>query len=230
MLPSDPVRRPDDQRPSAAEQARIDDAALAGAKDQLRRAVRTRRDSRTEQRRIADDSARTALLRDFLGDPGALTVALYLSVSPEPDTTELIAWLHTTGARVLLPVLGRHPDGTPRRRPDWAEYAGPEQLRLGYRDIPEPTTPALGEVALLRADVIIAPALAATTTGDRLGTGGGWYDRALTFAVPGSVSVALLNEDEVLAGLPVQSFDRRVDVLATPTRLIRCEPVSPPEA
>lgn len=228
MRPPDPVRRPDDQPPSAEEQARIDDAALAGAKDLLRRAVRTRRASRTDAARAADDAARSALLRGFLGDPGGLTVALYLAVEHEPDCSELIAWLHTGGARVLLPVLGRHPDGSPRRRPDWAEYAGPDRLRSGFRGIPEPTTDPLGEVGLLRADVIIAPALAATSTGDRLGTGGGWYDRALTFAVPGSVTVALLNDDEVLEALPVQSFDRAVDVLATPTRLIRCEPVSPP--
>ena len=34
----------------------------------------------------------------------------------------------------------------------------------------------------------------------------------------------LLNNDEVLDVIPVQDWDRRVDVLVTPQQMITCEP------
>lgn len=198
-----------------------DHAALSGAKETLRRAVRMRRATRSPGEVAADDHARFGLLTEFLGDPsGGLTVATYVSIPPEPGTLELIAWLHARGATVLLPVLGRRADGTPRREPDWAAYAGPESLRAGFRGIPEPTTPALGARGLSAAHVVVCSALAGTATGKRLGMGGGWFDRALEHAAADAVLVALLNDDELLPDLPTQPWDHRVDVLATPRRLV----------
>ncbi|WP_197430032.1 5-formyltetrahydrofolate cyclo-ligase [Auraticoccus cholistanensis] len=198
-----------------------DDRALAGAKDVLRDAVRRRRDARPAEQRAADDLARLRGLQELFGHPdGGTTVACYLSTGSEPSTTRLVAWLAAQDVRVLLPVLGRRADGSRRAGPDWDLYRGPSRLRRGPRGIPEPDADGLGPAALARASVVVVAALAATPRGDRLGTGGGWYDRALEHAGDGAVTVALLNDDEVMPTLPVQAWDRRVDVLATPTRLL----------
>ena len=58
--------------------------------------------------------------------------------------------------------------------------------------------------------------------GDRLGRGGGWYDRALAQASPAAPVWVLLNPDEVLQVIPVQPWDRPVDALLTPAALFRC--------
>lgn len=198
-----------------------DHAALGEAKQTLRRAVQTRRTARPAAVAAANDHARCTLLRQFLGTPAdGFVTAAYLSVPPEPGTLELISWLYATGTAVLLPVIGRHPDGKPRREPDWAAYAGPEALQSGLWGIPEPTTKTLGAEGLGAAGVIICSGLAGTADGKRLGTGGGWYDRALAYADPNAVVVLLLNDDEVLSDLPTHPWDRRVDVIVTPTRLI----------
>lgn len=198
-----------------------DHAALGEAKQTLRKAVRTRRTARAEERTAAADRDRAALVQKFLGDSAnGLTVACYVSVAPEPGTLELIGWLAASGATVLLPVLGKYADGSPRRDPDWAPYAGPDQLRMGLWGIPEPTTEALGAEGLAEARVVICSGLAGTEDGKRLGMGGGWYDRALGDADPNAVLVMLLNDDEIMPDLPTQPWDRRVDVIATPTRLI----------
>ncbi len=192
--------------------------ALGRAKDILRTAVVRRRAMRTPAEREADDLARAARVHDLVGASAGpdLVVAAYLSVDPEPSSLGVVAWLADRGVRVMLPVL------TDLREPDWADFAGMDRLRLRRRGIAEPTTPPLGADALAVAGMIICPGLAATPTGHRLGTGSGWYDRALTHADDGAVVCLLLNDDEVMDTLPVQPWDRPVDVVVTPDRLINC--------
>lgn len=198
--------------------------ALRRAKDILRDAVVTRRGMRTGPERERDDGARFGHLRDLLGDGLGpdLVVAAYLSVEPEPSTLGIVEWLAEHHVRVLLPLLGRHRDGTRRKEPDWAVFRGSDKLRLAVRDIPEPTTPPLGAGALAEAELILCPGLAATRRGERLGTGGGWYDRALAYANEQAVTCLLLNDDEVMPSLPVQPWDREVDLVITPSRLLNC--------
>ena len=198
--------------------------ALGRAKDILRDAVFTRRGMRTGPERERDDGARFGHLRGLLaGDLGPdLVVAAYLSVDPEPSTLGIVEWLSEHHVRVLLPLLGRLSDGTRRTGPDWAAFRGSGRLRLAVRGIPEPTTPALGPGALAEAQLILCPGLAATRRGDRLGTGGGWYDRALAYADDEAVTCLLLNDDEVMPSLPVQPWDRDVDLVITPGRLLSC--------
>ncbi len=153
------------------------------------------------------------------------TVAAYLSTSTEPGTLELVGWLASLDVRVLLPVLSSE-SGTAQgdRRPDWAPYAGPEQLRVGPLSILEPTTPRVGRAAINQAELIICSGLAANRDGDRLGRGGGWYDRALSELDSDVPIWVLLNDDEVLDTIPTDPWDRRIDAIATPTRLISTEP------
>lgn len=198
-----------------------DHAALREAKKTLRNAVRTRRTARSPDDTAALDHARFERIAGFLGDlPADSVVACYVSIDPEPGTLELISWLHAQQMTVLLPVLGRRPDGTPRREPDWAPYAGPDSLRTGLWGIPEPAGESLGAEALEGAGVVICSGLAGTTDGKRLGMGGGWFDRALGHAGPDAVLVMLLNDDELMPDLPTEPWDRRVDVIITPTRVL----------
>lgn len=209
-----------------------DNAALSQAKVLLRNAVNTRRTARPATERAAADHARYERFAAFTaltptdpatpstngsGPASGMTVAAYLSVPPEPATLEIVAWLNTLGARVVVPVLGD------RTRPDWAHYTGPDELRVGFRGIAEPTGAALGAESLAEADLILCPGLAGSERGARLGTGGGWYDRALEHANPQTPVVMLLNDDEVFEAVPMQQWDRRVDAIITPTRTLDCQ-------
>ena len=193
-----------------------DDEAIAGAKRMLRQAVGRRRASRSPQQRHHDDEARLAVLDAAFGDRPPATVAAYLSAGVEPGTLQLVGWLAAHGVRVLLPVLSR---GT---APAWAPYAGPDALQQGRHGILEPSTEPLRKDGLADAELILAPALAANQHGDRLGRGGGWYDRALAHAGPSAPVWVLLNSDEVLPVIPVQAWDRPVDALVTPDALLPC--------
>lgn len=164
------------------------------------------------RRQRADDpeatAARTA--RALVACSGATVVAAYAAREFEPATSELIEALWREGVLVLLPVL--------TTEPSWAWYTGAEALRPGPRGILQPTAPALGAAALARADWIWLPGLAGTVRGDRLGTGGGWYDRALLHARDDAVRGLLLFDDEVLDEVPLEAWDQPVDVLVTERR------------
>ena len=62
--------------------------------------------------------------------------------------------------------------------------------------------------------------MAASPGGERLGTGGGWYDRALAYAASDAVVGVLLREDEVRDRVPVEAFDRPIDLIVTGRRVI----------
>jgi len=201
----------------------VDVAAIDGAKRTLRKAILFRRDMRSAKDRHAADEARMSIIESSLADRMPDTVAAYLSMGAEPGSLQLVAWLAAHDVRVLLPVLS-HPIGGRLDQPAWAPYEGPDALRTGAFSILEPTGDPLPSEQLPEAELIVCPGLAANRQGDRLGRGGGWYDRALKHASQSAPVWLLLNDDEVLDTIPTQPWDRRVDVIVTPTRMITCEP------
>jgi 5-formyltetrahydrofolate cyclo-ligase len=138
------------------------------------------------------------------------TVAAYYSVGAEPDTRGLVYALWKRGTYVLLPLL--RPDGDL----DWASYEGPDSLIPGPRGLQEPKEKPRGPDAIARADVVLAPALAVDHAGNRLGRGGGSYDRALARVGPLIPVIALLYDAELLGHLPAESHDTPVRAVVRP--------------
>lgn len=193
----------------------VDAAAIAGAKRVLRDAVRRRRAARAPAQRQADDELRFAHLAELLAGRPVRRLAAYLSAGTEPDSLRLVAWSVAHGMDVLLPVL-TDGAGSWLREPAWAAYSGPESLREGRSRILEPTAPPLPDDALTGVELLVVPGLAADAAGNRLGRGGGWYDRAR--ADHGDLETwLLLNDDEVLGVVPTDTWDLPVDLLVTPS-------------
>jgi len=179
-------------------------------KAELRAQILARRSALSaEQRAGAGRAIRDALL-DRPEIQMAGTVAAYYSVGTEPDTRGLVYALWKRGSYVLLPVL--RPDGDL----DWASYEGPDSMVPGPRGLREPAEPRRGVDAITRADAVLVPALAADRTGNRLGRGGGSYDRALARVAPLIPLIALLYDDELLDRVPAAPHDIPIRATITP--------------
>lgn len=148
---------------------------------------------------------------------GASTVSAYVSTDGEPGTIALLDRLTANGTRVLLPLLCEDFDL------EWAEYQ-PGALREGRFGIMQPTGSSLGKEAVGEAGVVFCPGVAGTQRGERLGRGGGSYDRALARTDPAASRCLLLYDDELLDSVPVEPHDALVDFLCTPSRLIEASP------
>lgn len=186
------------------------DADLIARKADLRiRVVAARRRLGEPER-----SAAGRLLRDAVLDAPqaqmAGVVAAYVSVGSEPDTRGLIFALWKRGTYVLLPRLREDNDL------DWASYEGPESLVPGPRGLLEPAEPPRGVSAITSADLVIVPALAADRGGNRLGRGGGSYDRALARVGAAVPTIALLYDGELLGEVPAGRHDQRIRAVAQP--------------
>jgi 5-formyltetrahydrofolate cyclo-ligase len=154
------------------------------------------------------------------------TIAAYYSVGTEPDSRGLIFALWKRGSYVILPVL------LPEGDLDWASYEGPDSLVPGPRGLVQPAEPARGVETVARAEVVLVPALAVDVAGNRLGRGGGSYDRALARVGPQVPVIALLYDSELLPSVPARPHDQRVSAVARPghgiTRLPAAESAGPP--
>jgi 5-formyltetrahydrofolate cyclo-ligase len=58
--------------------------------------------------------------------------------------------------------------------------------------------------------------------GNRLGRGGGWYDRVLCELGNHGIFVGLAYESQMVESLPVESWDRRVHFIITEKKQIDC--------
>ena len=140
----------------------------------------------------------------------------------EVDLTGLVqGLLGAGGVRVCLP------------RTDWQsmtlEPAAVENLStdivVGRYSLREPRADLL-PLALGDLDVVIVPGLAFDSTGARLGRGGGLYDRLLArmAGLPAGnrpVSVGVCVDEQVVEKVPVEAHDLRVDMILTPTTILR---------
>jgi 5-formyltetrahydrofolate cyclo-ligase len=70
-------------------------------------------------------------------------------------------------------------------------------------------------------DVVIVPGTAFTASGDRLGQGGGWYDRFLTRVRADCLTVGVAFAPQLLDRIPVEPHDLRVDVVVTDESVVR---------
>lgn len=91
------------------------------------------------------------------------------------------------------------------------------QLKPGKYDILSPTStqPFKG-----RLDVCIAPSVAVTEKGHRLGRGRGYYDRFLN-KHPEMFVIALAFNQQIVDKIPIEQTDRLVDVIVTEDRIIK---------
>lgn len=188
----------------------IDGMETEEAKQALRSVVRERRarDAAQAKARFEDEWIETVLRFTH----GRDTVACYVATEHEPPTTRLIDALEHENKTIILPKLG------PGLTRAWGVFKGEEDLsQMAPGRPPEPSGEAYSNSILASLDVLVMPALALSHWGERLGQGGGWYDRALKEVGPETLVGAMVYPWEYLdARIPQDDMDMPISYALLP--------------
>jgi len=166
-----------------------------------------------EQRAAASAAAcqRLVALEPFVH---ATTVMLYMPLANEVDVTAAALKCFRAGQTVCVPKV------------DWdrKEMHPVEVTSFDDRvldcDEHGVRTPKNGRLILLDAiDVVVVPALAYDPQGNRLGRGGGYYDRFLAKLRPGITTIGLVFDQQIVDDVPKNQRDMAVDIVLTDRRV-----------
>ncbi|MDQ7882798.1 5-formyltetrahydrofolate cyclo-ligase [Atlantibacter hermannii] len=183
-------------------------------RQQIRQQIRLRRKSLNHEQQTQAAQQAAARMMGFAPVVEAQTVAAFLSFDGELDTRPLIEGLWRAGKKVYLPVL--HPFSAGNLL--FLRYFPDSDLVLNHFKIHEPALDVRHVLPLNKLDVLITPLVAFDTTGQRLGMGGGFYDRTLqNWRAHGLFPVGYAHDCQQVDALPVEEWDIPLPAVITPT-------------
>jgi 5-formyltetrahydrofolate cyclo-ligase len=151
-------------------------------------------------------------------------IAFYIANDGEIDPQHLIEQARFSGKNVYLPVLSPLKNSL-----YFAPFEANSRLALNRFNIPEPVCDASALKKASQLDLLLLPLVAFDTDGNRMGMGGGFYDRTLAFLqerhLPKKpVLAGLAHEIQKVERLHAQSWDIPLDYIITEKQLYQTLP------
>lgn len=140
------------------------------------------------------------------------SIGLYRANQFEAPTAGYAKFFHEAGHAVALPHFVS--ETAPMEFRHHTDPFGESDLERGPFDLLQPAA----DVQALVPDILFVPLLGFTVDGDRLGQGGGHYDRWLS-EHPGRMTIGLAWDVQLCDDLPVEPHDIALDAIVTPTRM-----------
>lgn len=156
----------------------------------------------------ADSAAIIAQIEQMHCFRDAQTIMIYYPIHNEVDLRPLVK-KYLDSKTFLLPV-------THRRYLEPRRYEGEDKLKKGHFHVPEPQTSSFrGKI-----DLILVPGVVFDKQLNRIGRGGGYYDRFLR-RQRRATQIGVCYDFQLRAKtLPRFFFDRRMNRIVTPTQTI----------
>lgn len=181
---------------------------LHRAKQSLRELLIQKRRMMSAEERTAQSELILSQLEKMTVFREAKTVLLYYPKNNEVDVLPLFK-RYKRDKVLLLPVT--HRNGMTAN-----PYEGNDKMHRGKVGIPEPTTPPFeGNI-----DVIIVPAVAFDKEGNRLGRGGGYYDRFLK-KQSHATFIGVGYDFQLVDEVPVRKHDQKMHRIILPSQTIQ---------
>lgn len=191
----------------------------------LRRALAERRRQLPPADRLQAGATVALLLAPLPALAAAQHVAIYWSVSGELPLLAVTRELLARQKTLYLPIVQE--DGGLR----FGRWQPGDALVANRFGIPEPTPPQDALLAGTELDLVLVPLLGFDRQGQRLGSGGGYYDRCFAFlrgqdrpARPWLLGVGYAWQEQ--PALPAEAWDVALDGVVSDRELIVVHPVS----
>jgi len=193
------------------------------SRESIRKKIRNKRRSLSELERetaatrFAEHFSRTKLFNN------SKHIAFYLANDGELDPTGLMEIAWSMGKTCYLPVLTANHDKSLL----FATYTPGDPLAYNQFGIGEPYVAARDRVKARALDLIIMPLVAFDKKGNRIGMGGGYYDRTLSYLRsrtswfrPKLVGIGY--EFQMVKKIDAENWDVPLTYVATENGLMQC--------
>lgn len=189
----------------------------AWRKEQRQRIIQQRKKlSDSEKESAASSVLQQIAEHPFFTQPRI--IASYMSASGELDTVRINRFLLSSGHTVALPVISE----SVRGEMNFYSYDDEDSLLLNKYGIKEPEVTEKSYIPPHLLEAVLIPLVGFNTAGDRLGMGGGYYDRMLKKISSDAPAIGLAYDFQQLDLLHRRAWDMPLDEIITPTRRIIC--------
>lgn len=195
---------------SMAGASRMEASSKAAVREQVRMAL----SAIPQAERAALSLQLCHLLRHELAWQRSTQILGFAPLTNEPDIMPLLEEAWTSGRRIALPSYDAHASAYVARA---VMHRG--EMQRGRFGVCEPLA-GCPVIPLNQLDFILVPGVAFDLVGRRLGRGKGFYDRLLAQVRGHKCGVAF--DAQIVAEVPEELHDIRVDSILTPTRWHLC--------
>ncbi|MBY0597257.1 5-formyltetrahydrofolate cyclo-ligase [Bacillus bingmayongensis] len=136
------------------------------------------------------------------------TIGITLSMEHEVNTYVIIEQAWREGKKVVVPKCNRE-----TRTMTFRQITNFNQLETVYMSLREPIPALTVEAEANEIDLLFVPGVAYTRRGERIGYGGGYYDRYLVQYEGKTLSLAF--GFQIVSYIPTESFDQNVQKIIT---------------
>lgn len=186
-------------------------------KDSLRKEISLKRKNLSKKERL-DSEESLVQLWESVGDSYKKNkVALYWPINGEVATNALISYFFSNGSKCFLPVISNNEEN---KLIDFALFEEQSRLVKNRFGIPEPNKSKI--IDLNQLDIIFLPCVCFDSRGNRIGMGGGFYDKTLSYlSKKEKTKLIILAYDfqEVESCFP-ESHDIKADACLTPNQYL----------
>ncbi|MGL4860369.1 MAG: 5-formyltetrahydrofolate cyclo-ligase [Enterobacteriaceae bacterium] len=184
---------------------------------QLRHSIRQQRRTLSEQQQRQASQQISQKLYAHQRVAKASCVSLFMAFDGEIDLTPLITRLWSHRIDVCLPLL--HPFSAGNLL--FVRYQPETELKPHRYGLSQPVLDVRQVVPVREIDVILTPLVAFDSSGNRLGMGGGYYDRTLQqWQSKGPYPIGVAHDCQQVPALTPQLWDIPLPEIITPTQHI----------
>ncbi|MDR9825098.1 5-formyltetrahydrofolate cyclo-ligase [Vibrio sp. FNV 38] len=195
---------------------------MTSSRQQLRQHIRRTRNQLSSIQQYQASIDLVHQVNHFPPLSSAQHIALYVATDGELDTQPLIESLWHAGKLVYLPVI--HPFAKGHLL--FLAYTPNSELCYNRYGIIEPRLKKNAIIPVSELDLIFTPLVAFDSAGQRLGMGGGYYDRTLApfqSSKEGPKAIGLAHDCQQVEQLAGESWDIPLKKIVTPSRLWQWE-------
>ena len=196
----------------------FDFEAVAKAKATIRKSIILKRKALSSLKQNEKSLIITQRLLDMGEFKTSKAVFCFLSTAHEVKTEEIILKAFRLGKDVLVPLLNPQEGDMQVVR-----ISRDTLFAIGKYGVREPSLETREVVSSACIDFVIAPGLAFDIFGNRIGYGGGHYDKLFKNISNDVTRVAVGYDFQIIESVPHSDFDESVHFIVTETKTLRCQ-------